>query len=87
MTDGNTSFVDRDMYMRFRGGGVGHVTTRIEDPEAEVAIVDSDGEGEAETVIPPVVGGEVEGDGDNEDQESGSESEDEYRGREDEEGL
>ena len=50
MTDGNTSFVDRDMYMRFRGGGVGHVTTRIEDPEPEVTIVDPEPE---VTVVDP----------------------------------
>ena len=77
-TDQNTSFVDRDMYMRFRGGGVGHVITRIEDPEAELGagVVEPEVEGESETVIPtPEL--EDRAEGEREDQESGSESEDE----------
>ena len=27
------SFVDRDMYMRYRGGGIGHFPTRVDEPE------------------------------------------------------
>ena len=30
-----TSFVDRDMYMRYRGGGIGHFPTRVDEPEPE----------------------------------------------------
>ena len=50
-TDGTSSFVDRDMYMRFRGGGVGHVPTRIEDPE-EAAGPGEDMDLDSETAIP-----------------------------------
>ena len=31
----NYSFVDRDMYMRYRGGGIGHFPTRVDEPEPD----------------------------------------------------
>ena len=42
--NGCSSFVDRDMYMRYRGGGVGHVSTQIEDEDAPGGPTDSEDE-------------------------------------------
>ena len=33
--DSTSSFVDRDMYMRYRGGGIGHFPTRVVEPDPE----------------------------------------------------
>ena len=52
--------------MRFRGGGVGHVATRIEDPEEPEGSMQEQGE-DTETVIPIPVAAEG---GDNEEEDS-----------------
>ena len=68
------SFVDRDMYMRFRGGGVGHVSTQIEDPEADVdgGLPDMDAEEEIVTTTETVGPEEEAGDDVDENDERGS---------------
>lgn len=84
-----TSFVDRDMYMRFRGGGVGHVPTRIEDDDVPVTDSTMDVEIDAEVVTAAVTtAGALEGEdgnGDDDDDDAeGRETDEDDEGDEDE---
>ncbi|KAH7918173.1 hypothetical protein BV22DRAFT_1025018, partial [Leucogyrophana mollusca] len=76
-------FVDRDMFMRYRGGGIGHKATRHWD-----AMLQRDDQ------VPASAGGDVNNrvnsthaiDDDDEHQEGGSDEENEFEGQTDEEG-
>lgn len=85
------SFVDRDMYMRFRGGGIGHVKVDIDDPIPEdINPLDSADNIDEATDTGRDNSGDLEGDGEDEDEleedEQGEDEEDDLEEEQDEVG-
>ncbi|KAG0695610.1 hypothetical protein DFH29DRAFT_879939 [Suillus ampliporus] len=80
-------FVDRDMFMRFRGGGVGHKMTRDLDEllRSDGASVD-DGDVEDFVVTEPTDDGDIDGEvdeGEDEDEDSDQDSDEDSEGEND----
>ena len=83
------SFVDRDMYMRYRGGGIGHIPTKVDEPEGSPPPVTAEEESDQGNGIitePQGAGDGTEGreEEDEEDEDAENEEEGDDLGREEE---
>ena len=81
-TERNPSFVDRDIYMRYRGGGVGHFPTRVEEPPVPAEVITETEENDSNEMS-----GDSTGNGDEDEEDRRNEEEDGDESSDDEDML